>query len=80
MKKLIVSLVLMSFVVAVQAGDSKTCTAKDKAACSAITKTSTGDSGCCAMAKGTTCKSAQTKVLMSPKGAEQAPRMLVASR
>jgi hypothetical protein len=79
MKKLIVSIVLMSFAVAVQAGDSKTCTAKDKAACS-TTKTSTADAGCCSMTKGTTCKSAQTKVLMSPKGAEQTPRMMVASR
>jgi hypothetical protein len=79
MKRVIVSIVLMSFAVAVQAGDSKTCT-KDKAACCATKTSTTSESGCCSMAKGTTCKSAQTKVLMSPKGAEQAPRMLVASR
>ena len=80
MKKLIASLVLISFAVAVQAGDSKTCVGKDKACCA--TKTSTAaDSGCCSMTKGTTCKAVQAKqVLRSPKGAEQAPRMLMASR
>jgi len=78
MKKLIVSIVLISFAVAVQAGDSKTCTANKSACCA--TKTSTANSSCCAMAKGTTCKSAQAKVLMSPKGSEQTTRMMVASR
>jgi len=78
MKKLILSLITIGFAVAVQAGDNKNCTAKEKAAC-ATTKVS--ENSCCQSVKATTCKSAQTKaVLMSPKGAEQAPKMLVASK
>ena len=79
MKKLILSLVVIGFTVAVQAGDTKACAGKDKTACTA---TKVGEGGCCSsMTKATTCKGSQTRqVLMSPKGAEQAPRMLVASR
>ena len=87
MKKLILSLVVVAFAFAVQAGDSKNCTGKDKAACTA-NKTScsadktactmkTGDAGCC---HGTATKAAPARTtLMSPKGAEQAPK-LIASR
>ena len=92
MKKLILSLTLVAFAFAVQAGD-KECAGKDKAACSA-TKTATSnktacsadktactmktsDAGCC---HGTACKGTPTRqTLMSPKGAEQAPK-LIASR
>ncbi len=77
MKKLILSLVVVAFAVAAQAGDSKTCTAKDKTACT--TKTST--SGCCSTAQATACckGAAARQTYMSPKGAEQAPK-LIASR
>ena len=72
MKKLILSILLVGFAVAVQAGDAKTCAGKDKAACSA---TKVSDAGCCSMAKGTTCKAAPVKLaLLSPKGAEQVRR------
>jgi len=72
MKKLILSILFVGFAVAVQAGDSKTCAGKDKAACSA---TKVSDAGCCSTAKGTTCKAAPVKLaLLSPKGAEQARR------
>jgi len=78
MKKLILSLVIVAFAVAVQAGDSKACAGKDKTACSAD-KTActmkTSDAGCC---HGTATK-ASRQTLMSPKGAEQAPK-LIASR
>ena len=84
MKKLILSLVIVAFAVAVQAGDSKACAGKDKTACTAKTSCSadktactmkTSDAGCC---HGTTTK-ASRQTLMSPKGAEQAPK-LIASR
>ena len=73
MKKLILSILFVGFAVAVQAGDAKTCTGKDKAACCSTTKVS--DAGCCSSAKGTTCKAAPVKMaLLTPKGAEQARR------
>jgi len=72
MKKLILSILFVGFAVAVQAGDAKTCTGKDKAACSA---TKVSDAGCCSSAKGTTCKAAPVKLaLLTPKGAEQVRR------
>ena len=66
MKKLIVSLMVTAFAVAVQAGGGKEC--KDKAACADQAKTQAkadcGDkTACCAGAKPTVAK----KVLMSPK-------------
>ena len=79
MKKLILSVALMAFAVAVQAGDAKTC-AKDKAACSTtkVSTTKVSDGGCCS--KTTACQSAPSRqTLMSPKGAEQAVK-LIASR
>ena len=77
MKKLILSLVIVAFAFAVQAGDSKACAGKDKAACTAD-KTActmkTGDAGCC---HGTATKAAPARqTLMSPKGSEQAPKLL----
>ena len=107
MKKLILSLTLVAFAFAVQAGD-KACAGKDKAACTAnktacsadktacsaektactANKTActadktacsamkTSDAGCC---HGMATKAPARQTLMSPKGAEQAPR-LVASR
>jgi len=72
MKKLILSVLFVGFAVAVQAGDAKTCTGKDKAACSA---TKVSDASCCSSAKGTTYKAAPVKMaLLTPKGAEQARR------
>jgi len=77
MKKFILSVGLVAFAFAVQAGDTKACAGKDKAACSA-TKVSTAS--CCSSAKEVTCKgTAGKQTVMSPKGAEQAPR-LIASR
>ena len=73
MKKLILSVLFVCCAVAVQAGDSKACAGKDKAACCSATKVS--DASCCSSAKGTTCKAAPVKVaLLTPKGAEQVRR------
>src|SRR2546427_12827756 len=74
MKKLILSLVVVAFAVAVQAGDSKTCAGKDKTACTA---TKTSDAGCCSMAKGTACKAAPARqTLIRPQRTEQAPKLV----
>ena len=79
MKKLLASLVLISFAVAAQAGDNKaTCSDKEKSACCTM---KTSNTATCSMAKGTTCHGMPTRhVVMSPKGAEQAPKMLLASK
>ena len=79
MKKFLVCIALASFTFAIQAGENKTCTAKS-AACT--TKTSMSTSGSCCSGKEMTSKGHCTKqvVLMSPKGSEQAPRMVLASR
>jgi hypothetical protein len=77
MKKLILSLVMVGFAVAVQAGEGKACASKDKAACSSTKLT---EAGCCSstsVTKTSTCKGKQ--VVMSPKGAEQSVK-LIASR
>lgn len=77
MKKIILSVLMIGFAVAVQAGDNKTCT---KTACS---ETKTTQAACCStsMTKASTCKgSAVRQTLMSPKGAEQTGKFLIASR
>ena len=79
MKKIILTLTIVAFAVAVQAGEGKTCS-KDKAACAAKDKAACAakaESGCCAKAtasaKGTCPKSqAAKKTLMSPKAAGEA--------
>jgi len=75
MKKLILSFVFLGLAIAVQAGDTKACAGKDKAACSA---TKVSETGCCSsLTKATTCRASQAKLaVQSPKGAEQAPRLL----
>ena len=75
MKKFILSLVMVGFAVAVQAGDGKECTANKTCTATKVTQTS-----CCSsmnVTKTSTCKGKQ--VVMSPKGAEQTVR-LMASR
>jgi len=75
MKKFILSLVMVGFAVAVQAGDSKECTGNKTCTATKVTQTS-----CCSsmnVTKTSTCKGKQ--VVMSPKGAEQSVR-LMASR
>ena len=76
MKKIILSVLMIGFAVAVQAGDNKTCT---KSACS---ETKTTQASCCSsMTKASTCKGSEVRqTLMSPKGAEQSGKFLVASR
>jgi hypothetical protein len=81
MKKLILSFVFIGLAVAVQAGDTKACAGKDKTACAdktACTATKVSETGCCSsMTKATTCKAtAKSYAVQSPKGAEQAPRLL----
>ncbi len=80
MKKLILTLTVAAFAVAVQAGGDTTCPAKDKACCakSAEQAKSTcpkmaeqAKAGCCA-AKQTTAKS--TKPLASPKATSLASK------
>jgi hypothetical protein len=83
MKKLLICIALASFTFALQAGENKTCTAKDKAACCTTkTSTSTTSTSCCSGKEMTSMKGHCTKqvVLMSPKGAEQTSRMVLASR
>lgn len=88
MTKILLSIVFIGFTVAAQAGDEKTCTGANKACTmktstgSCTMKTSTSnESGCChMMTKNGTGSCKNTKVtIMSPKGAEQAPK-LIASR
>lgn len=78
MKKLILSLALVSFAIAVQAGDDKACAEKGKSACCTQKTKMQTDAGCCSMTKATACKAtANTQVklaLMSPKAAEQVRR------
>lgn len=76
MQKLILSLVILGFAVAVQAGETKTSNEKEKASCCSQkadqAKASTQASGgCCSMDK-TACKQAPVRqVLMSPKAAAE---------
>ena len=79
MKRIILSVIVMAFAVAVQAGDAKTSHAKDQdqpSCCSSKMKTSTqAKEGTCPMAKSACCKQKavkQTAVatpLKSPKDA-----------
>jgi hypothetical protein len=77
MKKLILSLTIMAFAVAVQADDAKA--SKDAAPCCA-SKTSTQAKGKCSMANqanGACCKDAPGKqALMSPKAAAEVAKKL----
>ena len=80
MKRIILSVIVMAFAVAVQAGDAKTTQAKDQdqpSCCGAKMKTSMKTSteakeGTCPMAKGTCCKQKAAKqvALLSPKAAD----------
>jgi hypothetical protein len=80
MKQLILSATLFAFVVAVQAGETKTCNDKEKAGCCSQAK-ATAQAKECPMAKelaksgcsGGACKATPTKqqALMSPKAAAE---------
>ena len=84
MKRIILSVMLAAFAVAVQAGDDKACTDKEKSGCCMKAKSADqAKAGCCSMDKqakttgsqaaGNTCKAGATKVaLMSPKAAAEA--------
>ena len=84
MKRIILSIMVLAFAVAVQAGDAKTAQVKDKdapACCGGKVKTSyeatsTEAKGTCPFAKAACCKQAPVKqtVLLSPKAAETAAR------
>jgi hypothetical protein len=77
MKKLFLTLTIVAFAVAVQAGEGKTCP-KEKAACAGKDKATCAakaESGCCAQSASTakvTCPRAQAakkEAVMSPKAA-----------
>ena len=79
MKRIILSVIVMAFAVAAQAGDAKTCQDKDKdkpACCASKVKTSDEAKGSCPYAKAACCKQAPVKqtVLLSPKAAGDAVR------
>jgi len=74
MKRIILSVMVLAFAVAVQAADTKACQDKDKpACCPSKAKTSTEAKGDCPFAaKSACCKQAPAKqqVLLSPKAAD----------
>jgi hypothetical protein len=75
MKRIILSVIVMAFAVAVQAGDAKTSQDKDKdkpACCASKVKTSDQAKGTCPFAKSACCKQAPAKqtALASPKTAD----------
>jgi hypothetical protein len=78
MKRIILSVIVMAFAVAVQAGDAKTTQKKDKdqpSCCASKVKTSEqAKEGSCPFASGACCKQKETKqtVLASPKAAADA--------
>jgi hypothetical protein len=88
MKRIILSVMVLAFAVAVQAGDDKTCQDKDKdkPACCASHKTKVSTEantekgeGCCPFAKAACCKQTMAKqttakqpVLFSPKALDTA--------
>jgi hypothetical protein len=77
MKRIILSVMVLAFAVAVQAGDAKTCQDKDKdkpACCASKVKTSDEAKGSYPFAKSACCKQAPVKqtVLLSPKAASDA--------
>ena len=80
MKRIILSVIVMAFAIAVQAGDAKTSQAKDQdqpACCGGKMKTSIqAKEGTCPMAKSACCKQAPVKqtALLSPKAAEIAKK------
>ena len=79
MKRIILSVVVLAFAVAVQAGDAQTGQDNDKdkpACCAGKVKTSNEAKGTCPVAKGECCKQAAAKqnavkqtALLSPKAA-----------
>ena len=82
MKRLILTVMVAAFAVAVQAGDAKSCaekcTVKDKPACcpSKVKVSDKAKDGCCPMAKDASCskqaKAKQQTALTSPKAADAA--------
>lgn len=79
MKKIILTLTIVAFAVAVQAGEWKTCS-KDKAACAGKDKaacSAKAESGCCAKATVSAkancpkTQAAKKRWLMSPKAASE---------
>ena len=77
MKRIILSVIVMAFAVAVQADDAKTSQDKDKdkpACCAHKVKTSDEAKGSCPFAKAACCKQAPAKqtALLSPKAAADA--------
>ncbi len=69
MKKLTLSLSVIAFAVAVQAGDAKTCpmSGGDKPACCAKANTEQTKASCCPAAKAKASKLTVSKPLASPK-------------
>lgn len=85
MKKLILSIMLVAFAAAVQAGDDKATATQEKPACCAKAKAACADKAECPMAKqakaqcaqgGKTCSkdAAAKQVLASPKAASDATK------
>jgi hypothetical protein len=85
MKRIILSVIVMAFAVAAQAGDAKTCPDKNKdqtGCCASKVKVSTeAKEGCCPLAKAACCQQASAKqtavkqtALLSPKAAAEASK------
>ena len=79
MKTILASITLMAFVVAAQAGDGKACCSEKTSTSTKIHTSTSANGSCCSSVTKTGSKNCKT-VLMSPKAAEQAPKMIVASR
>jgi len=76
MKKLVLSVALMAFAIAAQAGDAKSSTDKSAAPCCSKMKVSSeqAKAACCSDAKGAMCKAPGKQALLSPKAAAEIGR------
>ncbi len=73
MKKLILSTMLLALAMVAQAGDTKDCQGKDKAACCTKAKVSDQTKASCCTGTKTACKETPGKqALLSPKAAAEA--------
>jgi len=74
MQKLILSLTIVAFAVAVQAGDTKSCQDKDakSACCSKMKASEQTKAGCCSGMKMTSKETPGKQALLSPKAAAEA--------
>jgi hypothetical protein len=71
MKKLILSSMMLAFALAVQAGDTKTCTDSKAACCSQSKGTQQTKASCCSGMKMTSKETPGKQALLSPKAAAE---------